>query len=434
MSNTPNLVKDSGQLIRPPTPEETAAITFPESGYVGVAARFAEAYSQEYESPKEFLFWDCLALIGAIISGRVRPNFGLPCQPRLYVVKVAASAWQRKSTSTRFADKFIRSVLETLDTDKLHPRDWPKIIYGVGSAEGLATCLSPQPISDTGSSNGKHRKKQTTRRVVLSFDEFRRFEAKAGITNSALLPMVNELYEANKYDNVVKETNINISDGHLVFLSNSTEETYRNLVNAPEFRDIGFLNRLVVVSSDSRKRVAEPQSPPESVLGPIREELASYIADLPPLNEDGSASREVILALTPEAKEEWHDWYHALEETEETARLDNLGMRLMGLLAFSSGQSKIDGELLRRVLDILEYERQVRSIYRPFDAANHAALMEQKIRFALERKGPMTKRDLQRATNASRYGARIFKDALSSLISTREVRLNRDKKYELSRN
>ena len=313
--NIPNSANDSAGLIRPPTLEETLAITFPESGYIGVAAKFAEAYSQEYESPKEFFFLDCLALIGAIISGRVRADFDLPCQPRLYVVKVAKSAWLRKSTSTRFAGKFVQSVLATLSQEKYSPRDWPDIIYGVGSAEGLGTCLTP--LDPTGVAP------QVTRRAVLVFDEFRRFEAKAGIRNSALLPMVHELYEANEYSNVIKDkgTSIEIKDGHLVFLSNTTEENYSNLVNAPEFRDIGFLNRLMLVSSQSRKRIAKPKAPSESVLAPIRKELASYISSLPPLNEDGSASLEVVIPLSPGAEIMWDDWYQSLEETDETARL-----------------------------------------------------------------------------------------------------------------
>ena len=113
-------------------------IVFPETGYLGVAAKFAQAYSEQYESPKEFFYVDCLALIGAQISGRVRADFDLPCQPRLYLLKVAMSAWRRKSTSTQFADKFVRSALEILGPEQLLPDDWAKVVYGVGSAEGLA--------------------------------------------------------------------------------------------------------------------------------------------------------------------------------------------------------------------------------------------------------------------------------------------------------
>src|SRR5215469_10785478 len=81
---------------QPPT------LSFPPAGFVGVMAEIAEVYSQEYESAKEFLYLDGLALLGTLLSGRVRVDFGaLTTQPRLYVLKVAKSGWRRKSTSTK---------------------------------------------------------------------------------------------------------------------------------------------------------------------------------------------------------------------------------------------------------------------------------------------------------------------------------------------
>ena len=399
---------DSTSAIHAPTAEETRAVAFPENGYVGVAAKFAQAYSEQYESPKEFFYIDCLTLIGATISGRVRADFDLPCQPRLYVLKVAKSAWRRKSTSTQFADKFVRSALEILGPNQL-----AKVVYGAGSAEGLANSIA------------------LVRRVVLVFDEFRRFEAKAGITNSALRPMVNELYEDNKYDNLTKAEPIEIRDGHLAFLSNSTEETYKNLSDAAEFRDIGLLNRFFIITSESRKRKAKPKAPPESVLAPIRKELADYITALPPLAPDGSAIREIVIPLTAEAEQMWEAWYMDLEETEETARLDNLAMRLMGLLAFTSGQAEIEGKLLGSVLDIMKYEQQVRSIYRPIEATNDWARMEQKIRLALKRHGRLSRRDIRRYTNADRHGLKAFDSAMGNLIRSHEIKSCPDGKYEL---
>jgi hypothetical protein len=350
---------------------------------------------------------DCLALIGASASGRIRADFDLPVQPRLYVLKVAKSAWRRKSTSTRLAETFVQSVLEDLE-----PRDRAKVIFGVGSAEGLGQALVPVKISKKGEDTERF---QFTRRTVLSVDEFRRFEAKAGITGSVLLPMVNELYESNQYDNLTLACPIHIDDGHLSFLSNTTEDTFKNMLNAAEFRDLGFFNRLFTVASDSRKRVARPKAPPEELLAPIRAKLAAYFTDLPPLTEYGSASKELVIPLCPEADRGWGEWYNDLPETEETARLDNLGMRLMGLLAFTDGRSVIDEELLRSVLDILEYQRQVRLLYRPIEAENPCARMEQKILRAIRQHGPQSKRELYKRTHAERDGNRVFTDSMRNL-------------------
>ena len=63
------------------------SLVFPISGYVGVLAEIAEAYSQRYESPKEFVYLDLLTIVGLILSGRVRADFGeLKFQPRLRAV------------------------------------------------------------------------------------------------------------------------------------------------------------------------------------------------------------------------------------------------------------------------------------------------------------------------------------------------------------
>lgn len=416
------------QLVRLATPEETGALAFPQSGYVGVAAKFADVYSSHYESPKEFFYLDLLTLIGSVVSGRVRADFAVPCQPRLYALKISPSAWRRKSTSTRFADNFLQTVLKRLPPDQLDHYS-SLALYGVGSAEGLAVHLEPRTV-DIGGLEFR----RSTRRALLVFDEFRRFEAKAGIEGSALRPMVNELFDSNRYDNLTKTTALRIEDGHLGFLSNTTEENYRNLVGAREFLDIGFLNRFFLVVSDTRKRVSRPKAPAESDLKPILQELSKYLAALPLLNPDGSASEEVVIPLTAEAEGMWDEWYCGLEETPETARLDNLGMRVMGLLAFTSGRKEIGAELLGSVLEILEYQRRVRSIYRPIVADNACARMEQKIRHALERYGHLKERDLRRYTNADRDGLAIFNKAVSALCQHGDVKLDpKTMVYELAK-
>jgi hypothetical protein len=323
--------------VRLATPEETQAVAtqsldtatlqFPSSGYIGVAADFADLYGARYESAEEFFYFDFLALIGAMVSGRVRADFGVPCQPRLYTLKVAPSACERKSTSTKLAEGFLRSVIRQMGSTFGAPR----IIYGAGSAEGLARAFAATP------------------RIVLCYDEFRHFEAKASITSSALLPMVNEMYEQNDYDNLTLSNPIIVRGGHLVLVSNATTENFRKLVRAEELQDIGFLNRLTLVTAKSPKRQANPQPPPEELLQPVRDKLIQYLRALPAM-ENGRPPREVLLRLTPDAKQTWSEWYMALDRVEETARLDNLGMRLMGLLAFTSGRSVIDKDLVLAVL------------------------------------------------------------------------------------
>ena len=411
------------QLVRLATPTETSGLTFPERGYIGVASKFAELYSRAYESPKEFFYVDLLVLIGTLISGRVRTDVDIDAQPRLYALKVAPSGWPRKSSSTQAARKFLLAALERQKAS-VH-LDEDSIVSGVGSAEGLARVLSPRDIGLG---------LETTRRTTLIFDEFRRFESKARIEGSALRPAVNELYETNQYTNVIKSESIHVVDGHLGFLSNTTEENFQNLLDPNEAKDIGFLNRFFIVVGKSTKRIPRPIAPRREESEPIHSELAGYFAELPHLTIEGKSSEERLIHFTREAESIWDDWYMTLEQDETTVRLDTIGLRLMGLLAFTSGRYEIDVDLVRSVLAILEYERHVRTLYRPNAGTNPFARMEEKIRRALHR-SPLSDRDLRRNTNADRDGLNIYNKAKSTLITAKEIVSDpKNKTYKLVEN
>ena len=111
--------------------------------------------------------------------------------------------------------------------------NWIKIIAGAGSGEGIAIAL------------GEHH------RVAVVFDELRRFEKKAGIDGSVLVSIANEMFDRNTYANVTKTGKLEVSNGHLGLLSNTTDETFQQLLNASEMVDIGFMNRLVLVPGES---------------------------------------------------------------------------------------------------------------------------------------------------------------------------------------
>jgi hypothetical protein len=415
---TPN---SPAQLVRLATSTEAAALKFPESAYVGVAAKFAELQSREYESPKEFFYMDLLALIGTLISGRVRVDVDTGAQPRLYVLKIAPSAWQRKSSSTRAAQKFLFAALEGMKSKIV--LDEESVVSGVGSAEGLAQVLSPRegPFGT-----------ETTRRTVLVFDEFRRFESKARIEGSALRPAVNELYESNQYSNVVRDRSIHVVDGHLGFLSNTTVENFQNLLDPNESKDIGFMNRFFLIVGNTTRRVPRPKAPEKTKIEPIQRELAEYFAGLPHLTVTGKSSEEHLIPFTEAAETKWDDWYVNLDQDETTARLDTIGLRLLGLLAFTSGKNTIDSELVKAVLDILEYQRQVRTLYKPNEGSNPVAKMEESIRRQLKARGPLKDRDLKRHTNASRPGIVVYQRAVNSLKDAKEIGMDqREKKYFL---
>src|SRR5262249_11198625 len=118
-----------------------------------------------------------------------------------------------------------------------------KICYGAGSAEGLQKVMEQSPST------------------LLVYDELRSFVDKAGVQASVLLPMVASLFHRTKYQNCTKHSEILLSDAHLSLVSACTQDTFTTMFS-PQFRNIGFLNRLFVVTGRRQTRHPIPNRVP----------------------------------------------------------------------------------------------------------------------------------------------------------------------------
>lgn len=128
-------------------------------------------------------------------------------------------------------------------------------------------------------------------------------------------------------------------------------------------------------------------------------------------------------SLTEEALSLWKQWYEQMPRNVYSRRLDAYGWRLMMLLQLSQGLFQpIDVDTVERVIKLLDWQLALRELYDPVDAENLSAKMEQLILRNLRRRGPLTKRDLQRFTNASKYGIWIFQQALENLQKNGDIR------------
>jgi hypothetical protein len=156
--------EDSDSVIAKP---ETS-LAFPQGVITGAAGRFADVYSSNLESPREFFFMSYLTCLGAILAKRLTLSSELKPQPRLYTLLLGQSADDRKSTAIEKTVDFFR---DTIDRDAgFH------VCHGVGSAEGL-----------------QKRLEDTKEGLLLYLDEFKTFVSKCKIDSSVLLPCVNKL-------------------------------------------------------------------------------------------------------------------------------------------------------------------------------------------------------------------------------------------------
>jgi hypothetical protein len=131
--------------------------------------------------------------------------------------------------------------------------------------------------------------------------------------------------------------------------------------------------------------------------------------------------KEQRLQLTAEAREQWAKFPELVGGGEITTRLDTIGMRLMAVLAVTSGKKEIDLDIVNATMAFLRYQKLVRERYRPSQAETMEAKIEESILRQLQRRGLMTKRDLRRGTNADRFGIERFNSALAALKNDHQI-------------
>jgi hypothetical protein len=388
----------------PPPPPRSApsvasTLQVPSEGLIGVGRAFATLYAHYLESPLAFFYFAFLTYFGALIAKKVTLDTELRPEPRLYTVLIGESADTRKSTALRTVDAFFHS---------LGPPWEPSVLFGVGSAEGLAAEVKERPA------------------LILHYDEFKSFVDKAKNEHSVALPMVTTLFERGEYDNRTKTERVSVRGASLSFVAACTADTYATMFDQ-RFFAIGLLNRLWLVSDRSTASIAVPQMIPERAVDDLRRTVKERLALLDTAYERNGL-RPVAYRLTPGALDLFRTWYAQREGSIFERRLDTYAHRLMILLAATTGESVVDDEIVAAVLALVRYQLDVRRECDPVDAENTIAMLEEKIRRTLAR-GAVKGRDLKRRVHADRVGLWAWNTALGNLVKACE--LERDPKSDL---
>ncbi len=392
-------VKSPAALARkrtePARAAEASPLAFPSDVITGAAGSFAEVYSSYLEVPPHFFFMSYLTCLGVVVADRLTLASEIAPQPRLFTLLLGESADDRKSTG----------LTKTVDFFRETTVGFP-VCWGVGSAEGLQKRL------------------EKSNRLLLGFDEFRQFISKCKIEASVLLPCVNTLFEANRYESRTKQSDLCLDNVYLSMLAASTISTYENTWSN-QFTDIGFNNRLWLVPGGARRQFSFPAKAPESERTRLSEDLRNILRHV-------DAHRE--LDLSPEAREIYHAWYMALDRSVHTKRLDTYALRLMALLAVNELKTEVDAETVRKVITLCDHQYRVRQLHDPVDADNAVATLEEKVRRVLSARGDLKERDLKRHLHADRVGLWLYMTAIKNLQAAREIGFNRtEKTYFLRR-
>lgn len=367
----------------PPTEDPPVVRDFPVEVMTGAAGAFAHLYSSYVESPKPFFYMSFMTCLGSYLSGSLTIDSELRPQPRLYTVLLADSADDRKSTSISMTDFFFRESI----ADFLMCR-------GVGSAEGLQARLEG-----------------TNKKLLLLLDEFAAFVGKCKIESSVLLPCVNTLFESNYYESRTKKIWVILNNAHLSILAASTIATYERTWS-PAFTDIGFNNRLFLVTGKGGRRFSCPRTIPEESKRLARSKLSEVL---------DHAGKHPVLEISPEAREMYENWYMNRPSTIHGKRLDTYALRFMSLLAVNDLKPGVDVDTVRKVIALCDHQHHVRQLHDPVDADNAVAKLEEKIRRVLKAKGRANNRDLKRALHTNQTGIWLYTTALENLLHQKEI-------------
>jgi len=386
------IIQDSlnNQCVKSEDKKETD-LTFPFEVMEGVANDFATIYSDSLEGAREFFYISFLTCLGSIFSDKVALSGELKTQPRLYALLIGQSADARKSTILNKTVDLFKEAMYGFST-----------CWGINSAEGL----------------GKILKKNENEPLLLVFDEFKSFVNKTKIEGSVLLPMITTFYESNKYEAHTKTKSVNIETAYISILGASTTATYEKMWTA-NFLDIGFLNRILLIPGDSARKFSIPPKIDPSLKKLIKNsirDIAKYID----LNKGNN--KKFILPISREAREIYHNWYISLQRSEYSKRIDAIALRLMILLSINIQQVKVDADIVKKIITLMDWQLKIRKAYDPIDCENAIARLEENIRRQLLRHNSLKDSKLKQCVHANRTGLWAYNTALKNLIEAKEIK------------
>jgi len=358
----------------------------------GAAGDFAHLYSSYMEVPKEFLYMSYLTCLGLHLADSLTVDSELRPQPRLFTLLLGESADDRKSTAISKTVAFFKDSCFGFTA-----------CWGVGSGEGL------------------QRKMGTSNKLLLAFDEFMQFIGKCRIDGSILLVCVNSLFENNWYEGHTKTASVVLENAYLSMLAASTTQIYERVWDA-KFIDLGFVNRIWLVSGKGCRKFACPRSIPDGSMLLAKKKLGAVIE---------FAGKHPRMEMTEEARKRHEEWYMNRDRTIYSKRLDTYALRFMPLLAVNDLKPTIDVETVEKVIALCNHQHTLRQTHDPIDAENNTARIEEKIRRALRDKGPLRKRTLQTVVHAHREGLFFFTQALNNLMANNEVGVGKSGDYFL---
>lgn len=383
--------------------------SFPANAFQGFIRRVGELYSSALESPYPFWIFNTAVCLGNVMSSRIRLRTSLFPYPTMYVVCLGPSGETRKSESGKqvtrlFAgwDRFRQECEKRnheIEVGAAAATDFRsnvalRIIFGIGSAEGLMETLKAVP------------------NCVIFFDELRAFVQKCQVQGSNLLQIVNTLFENTFYENVVKKSIQSVTNVRLSIIGCSTIETWNSMFTS-SFINIGFINRLWLVPGEGKKKDFLPPEIPQHKILTLYAKLTEIFEFFP---------NPSVIEVDPDALQLLQEWYEFCESSDYTKRLETYGLRILMLMALSEKKFTIDESMAKRCIQLLEWQKEVREAYHPMEYTSITAQIENLIRKAVMLHSGIPKGQLLSRIGSKRFETWKVEKAIETLVKSREIK------------
>ena len=211
--------------------------------------------------------------------------------------------------------------------------------------------------------------------------------------------------------------------GEMMFsmLCGVTEQDWFDLLSRGDAVGGGLMSRFNIIGTEGQYDNVSKLKPVDFT--PLQETFLPRVARLEDTHES--------IASTEAADRIVSEWVDNLPEGSE--RMNIHAWRSALLLAWLKHEDKISPKTAEDAVRLGQYQVASHEYYRATSADNAVAKVQGKIMRVLEMKGRMSKRELQRYTNAHRDGTELWNRALEGLLRDKAIGRGEDGVYYLAR-
>lgn len=395
-----------------------------------VVAEFAKLCADDNNIPRKMYAEAFRCALGAVVGDRLSCDGVEGALPRTYTVIVAPKG-KGKGTAIRRAVRFFNQTWSS-SRMSLTPgllsgeRDFVWKPKGIGAWLAAASSV-PGMARLTKDLESTIRNKphmtwgNTLPRILSVHEEMKTFLSTLfieGGVGSGMEGVVCQLWDDVTFHGTATGTREAVY-GEMMFslLAGVTEQDWFDLLSRGNAVGSGLMSRFNMIGTEGEYENVSRMKPPD--LTRLQGTFLPRVLQLEDVH---------VRVLPAEAADKIiSEWTDSLPEGSE--RMNIHAWRSALLIAWLRHEEAITEKTANDAVLLGEYQVASHDYYRTHSADNATAKVQAKILRALELKGPLVKRELQRRTNANRDGTELWNRALDGLLRDGAIGKRQDGAY-----